>query len=531
MPDQSRKYSLPALDKNDWNRDQLVHLLKRTMFGVKQSDLAFFKNASMQEAVDKLLHPGTFNYPPPVNDYDAFGITVAPGQTWVNMPYLETESEEGGRLRSFQRWSIGLLIHQDLSIREKMVLFWHNHFATQTTISHSNFLWKHFSMLRANALGNFRNLVKEITLDCHMLRYLNGEKNTRLAPNENYGRELQELFCIGKMIHPGYTEDDVKQVARVLTGWTVNYEKGIAVFNEADHDNSDKIFSSFYGHAVIHGHNGPDAGEQELEQLLDIIFANPETARFICRKLYRWFVHYHISEETEQQVIRPLAQVLADNHFDILPVLKSLFESAHFYSDAVKGAQVKSPLDFYIGLQRELDVQFPRNEEYTINYSMWKLLLEHCEQMGQVYGNPPNVSGWPAYYQAPLFYKLWINSSTYPKRNEFSATLVDFGFNREGVQISADMTRFASQFAQPGNPEQLIRDILEILYRVKISDTSVIAVKKNTLLSGQTADHYWTTAWNEWKNDPGNSIKKNEVESRLKQLVRFIIQSPEFHLM
>lgn len=533
MPAETSTYSKYLLSSEAWNKNLLIHLLKRTMFGVKQTDLDYFASvSSVQNVIEELLQPTPFNYPPPVNDYDPFGLTIQPGQTWVHAPYQETEAEEIGRLRSFQRWSIGLLIQQDRSIREKMVLFWHNHFATQYNIGHSDFLWKHFNLLREQCLGNFRTLVKAITIDCHMLRYLNGEKNTRRAPNENYARELQELFCIGKAVNPGYTEEDVKQVARVLTGWTVDYEKGSAVFQENEHDSGDKTFSAFYGHFVIHSVAGPEAGEKELDQLIDMIFANPETPRFLCRKIYRWFAGIESdTDDKSKDVIEQMARVMTENHFEIKPVLKFLFSSAHFYGDSVMGAQIKSPLDFYIGLQRELDVQYLPESGYQINYSMWQLIIDNCETMGQVYANPPNVSGWPAYYQAPLYYKLWINTSTFPKRNEFSSTLINFGFNREGQFITADLVRFASGFSNPENPQQLIAGIIQLLYRVPVSEQSLTQLKKNTLLSGQESDHYWTEAWQAFQQEPANIVFRSQIETRLKNCLTYIVQSPEFHLM
>ena len=148
------------------------------------------------------------------------------------------------------------MINQDRSIREKMLLFWHNHFATETVdVGNGNLLYKHVNLMRTSALGNFKQLVRDITLDPAMLVYLNGRFNTATAPDENYGRELQELFTIGKESNPNYTEADVKAAAKVLTGWRVdtNLNTFPSYFTSSRHDSTNKVFSSFYNNTVITG--------------------------------------------------------------------------------------------------------------------------------------------------------------------------------------------------------------------------------------------------------------------------------------
>lgn len=509
---------------------EIVHLLKRTMFGAKKSDVDYFKKMTLPQVIDELLHPAEFSQPLPVNDFDQVGLFLPYGATWVGAPYNNAE-DDGFRIGSFKKWSLGVFINQDRSIREKMLLFWHNHFATQTDTGRCNLVWNHHKLLRDECLGNFKELTQKITLDPHMLRYLNGEENTKLAPNENYARELQELFCIGKGPGAKFTESDVRQAAKILTGWKVDLDKNTSYFKEDDHDSSDKTFSSFYSNTVVRGRSGPDAGEAELSDLLHMIFSNRETALFICRRLYRWFVYYDIDENVEKNIIEPLADLLIKNAFEIRPVLVSLLGSKHFFDTVNMGAQVKSPLDFCIGLQREFNIPYVLDKDYSINYSMLLFLIEYCSMMGQVYADPPNVSGWPAYYQSPAFYELWINTSTYPKRNEFSSTMIDYGYNREGRFFIADVVAFAKSFPDPGDPDKLISDSLELLYRITVSEDSRNKLKKETLLSGQSGDHYWTDAWKDHIADPSDMVSRNIVESRLKSLYRYIVNSPEYQLV
>ena len=220
------------------------------------------------------------------------------------------------------------------------------------------------AMLRASALGNFKALVKEVTLAPAMLRYLNGNTNTKANPNENYGRELQELFTIGKGPeiaagnYTNYTEDDVKAAARVLTGWRDLRDTRTAEFRATPHDTANKIFSSAYGGATITGRTGAD-GAKELDDLLDLIFAQAETARYICRKLYRHFVYYVIDDATEKNVIAPMADLLRKGGWEIKPVVALLLKSAHFYDAANIGCYIKTPLDVVVGTFRTLGAAVP----------------------------------------------------------------------------------------------------------------------------------------------------------------------------
>ena len=207
------------------------------------------------------------------------------------------------------------MVAQPRSIREKMVLFYSNHFVIEfDMVTVSTYVYRYNELLRANALGNFKTLTREITINSAMLKYLNGDKNTNTAPNENYGRELQELFTVGKDATglPPYTEDDVQAAARVLTGWKNDLVGGLtsangfnSYFEPTKHDVNDKLFSSFYGGVTITGQSGMN-GALEMDDLMNMIFAKDEVALNICRRLYRFFVYYEIDAATEANVIVPL---------------------------------------------------------------------------------------------------------------------------------------------------------------------------------------------------------------------------------
>jgi len=520
-----------------WDTEAIIHLLKRTMFGASLADISYFKTFTMSQAVDVLLNPTAPLPSPPVKDYDTTGAekpdtTIAPGTTWVN-EYIDDGLIQGRRIESLKKWGIGVMLNQDRSIKEKMTLFWHNHFATETSVvAEPQALYKYHTLLRNNALGNFKSLTRAITVDVAMLKYLNGFLNTNTAPDENYGRELQELFTVGKANNPNYTEDDVKAAARVLTGWRIDLPTTATTFDSSKHDTGSKQFSSFYNNTVIAGRSGPTAGDDELDDMLTMIFSKKaEVSQFIVKKIYRWFCYYTIDATAQANVIDPLAQIFQDNNWEIKPVLAALLKSEHFFDALNRGCLIKSPLDIAVTLCREFNVTFPDPEaEYQTAYYMWDFLRNETMICNQEFGDPPSVSGWPSYYQVPQFYELWINSDTLPKRNMFTDTLIGNGYTRSGKTIKIDPVAFASQLSNPGDPNVLIDDSLAVLYRVPVTDASRNTIKTNILLSGQTSDYYWTNAWNAYLANPTDSMAYQTVYTRLRDLYRYFMNLAEYQL-
>ena len=521
-----------------WTQNEVVHLLKRTMFGAKKTDVDYFLSRTMSQAVDELLTPTAPLPGPPLKNYDNTEIAggdpdlgVALGQTWVN-----TSSADGAantkRIISFKAWSVGQMINQDRSIREKLSLFWHNHFSTETTtIQNAIFVYKHHNLLRQNAVGNFKNLVKAVTIDPGMLIYLNGDFNTKSAPDENYARELQELFTLGKENSPNYSEDDVRAAARILTGWETDKLNNVTLFKEVKHDTQDKNFSSFYSNTVITGRTGPTSGDQELDALLNMIFSkSTQVSEFIVKKLYRWFVYYDIEPSTQANVIVPLAQLLRNSNWDIKPVLSTLFKSEHFFDVLSQGCQIKSPLDFVITVCREYGVVFPDATDVDTQYGMWLYIGAWAASLQQNIGDPPDVSGWKAYYQAPSFYEIWINSDTYPKRNQFTDILVYNGYTRNTKKIIIDPVAFAKVLPNPYDPNLLISDSLALLYRINVSQATRDQIKQDILLSGQTQDYYWSNAWNAYIANPADPMALQTVSNRLRDLYKYLMNLSEYHL-
>lgn len=518
--------------------NEIIHLLKRTMFGAAKADVDYFRTKTVTQAVNEILTVPAVQPSPPLKNY-ANSVTagdpdqgVAAGTTWVN-----TNTTDGGvdsqRIVTLKAWWTGLMINQNRSILEKMVLFWHNHFATETSgISRAIWCYQNNAILRKNVTGNFKQFVKDITLDTGMLRFLNGYLNTNTAPDENYGRELQELFTVGKGINnatPPYAESDVKAAAKVLTGWTVNNTTNTSYFNSPKHDVNNKQFSAFYNNTIITGRSGVN-GAMELDDMLNMIFATNEVAMFICRKLYRWFVYYDIDANTEANIITPLAQIFRNGNYEIMPVLDALLKSQHFFDVLNQGSQIKSPVDLNISLCREFGVVFPMQSDYVNAYYMWDYIRATGSNLQQNIGDPPNVAGWAPYYQAPQFSEIWINSDTYPKRNQFSDTMANNGYTRNGKNIKIDFTIFAKSLPNPGDPNALIADSVAYLFRLPLSQASMDQLKRDIILSGQTSDYYWTNAWTAYIANPNDLTNANIVKTRLRDLYQYFMKLAEYQL-
>jgi uncharacterized protein (DUF1800 family) len=490
----------------------------------------------MIQVVDELLNPTAPLPAPPVKEYVVAATTLVPdnniaaGSTWVG-DINNDGTIASYRRASFKKWWVGNLINQDRSIREKMTLFWHNHFATETNdVGNAQYVYKHHNLLRTSALGNFKTLTRNITFDPAMLVYLNGQYNTAVAPDENYAREIQELFCCGKGPDSLYTEADVKAAAKVFTGWLNNATTLTPYFTASRHDATNKTFSAFYNNTVITGSKTAAGATQEIDDFLNMIFANPEVAKYMCRRLYRWFVYYDIDDTVEQNVITPLANFLRANNYEIKPVLDVLLKSEHFYDVLSRGCMIKSPADLVIGFCRESEIVFQPDTDYFTNYGFYNYMVSWLSNMQQNIGDPPDVSGWKAYYQEPQFYEVWINSDTLPKRNQFTDTMLVSGYTYNSKKIIFDPLEYAKTFAAPGDPNAFIAELTIRLLGLDISAASKAQLKKDILLSGQSTDIYWTQAWDLYISTPTNTANTTSVRTKIRDLIKYLMNLAEYQL-
>jgi uncharacterized protein (DUF1800 family) len=513
-----------------WTLSEVKHLLRRAFCGAPKSECDYFLSQGMTASISEILTPLSSPPSAPLHVTTAYADPNVPfGQTWVNAPIDVLANPY--RKTSFRSWWIGQLLNPGRSITEKMVLFWHNHFVTELNIViDARYMYNYNALLRQYALGNFKSLTKQVTIDVAMLRYLNGALNTAAAPDENYGRELQELFTVGKDANgiPYYSETDVQNAAKVLTGYRVDAVNAVSFFDSTKHDTSDKVFSAYYGNTTIYGQTG-QAGQNELDDLLNMIFARQEVALNICRKLYRFFVYYEIDQTTEQNVIQPLAQIFISNNFEILPVLQALFSSEHFFDMANRGALIKTPVDFTVSLCRDLSVAFPGASSPSDQYSLWYRVFTQTTNMGQSVGDPPNVAGWPAYYSEPLFHELWINSTTLPARNIFSDRMLNNGYSTGSASIVIDVVNYVQTLNDPLDPNALVQELIDLHYCFDVSQT-LKDFLKSYLLSGQLNDSYWTIAWMDYTGAPTDQTYYNIVQSRLKSMFIYLLDLAEYQL-
>jgi len=307
-------------------------------------------------------------------------------------------------------------------LREKMSLFWHGHFAAKTL----NILYDQdlLNVIRENALGNFRDLLYAVSKSASMIRFLNNNQNKKEHPNENFARELMELFTVGR---GHYTETDVKESARAFTGWDANLS-GEFEFRTRQHDNGPKTFF---------GKTGNYSGEDILEILLE----QKQTAVFITTKIYRFFVNEKLNEER----INDLATCFYSDGYDIRNLLNALFTSTWFYDQENIGSQIKSPVVWMVGIRRQLPMDL-QNPEVQI-------ILERL--LGQVLFAPPNVAGWPGG-------KHWIDSSSLmlrmqvPQVIDRAEILSTIPKEDDDLMMGSHEKRFHGNLKKISNPSQAL---------------------------------------------------------------------------
>jgi uncharacterized protein (DUF1800 family) len=540
---------MPNLDtfSGNFTSKEARHLLKRTTFGVTETMVSESVSLGLSATITKLFKekplPATpLKYEPDgtgrgqVNDPD-----VKYGNPWVNAPIypdLPTTQERNrvfrARNRSLYAWSFLQMQNSGISIREKLTLFWHNHFVAENANPHREFYY--INILRQNALGNFKELTKKITIDPNMLIYLSGNQNRNTAPNENYSRELLELFTIGKGVAVGngdytnYTEEDVVQIAKVLTGWRsrwIKHEDPLnAYFTNNLHTKANKTLSHRFNNAII-----TEKGDQEYKDVIDTIFKQDECSHFIIRQFYIWFVNSEITTEIETNIIAPLAKITRDNNYDIVPALKKLFLSEHFFESVF--CMIKSPLDLMLSVTKSLMISAPTSsvkEEYDFAYIMYLAATD----LGQSIFHHPDVAGWKAYYQKPLFYKTWVNSFFLPKRLEYCKILVSGGdllINKKKYKVPplVPVLAIASSIKNSQDPNILINGLVNRLFNYNITQTQKDSLKA-VLIDG-LPDFEWTMEYTDYLADTSNITLAISVDKKLRNLISVMVQMSEFQIM
>jgi hypothetical protein len=506
------------------------HLLNRCMFGARYSEINFLVGKSASDVLDFLMQDPAQPQPPPLGVKDT-DEEVAVGTTWINTKY--NGSYRSARLYSYNNWWIGRLINQNVSLIEKMTLFWHNHFVIETdTVSNTNYNYHYNKLITDQALGNFKTLSEEMTVNVGMLQYLDGVKNVDGSPNENYARELLELFTVGKgqLIEEGnytnYTEHDIREAAKILTGWSTDANTDSSYFNSSKHDKTDKVFSDSFENQIISNNE-----ENEYKDLINMIFDQKETARYLVRKLYRWFVYFRISDDIEQNIIEPLANLFIENNFEIKPVLKTLLSSEHFFDEAYCGAMIKNPLEFTIGLLRQLEYNIPDESQLQSQYGFWNTTRTYARNQDLDIGNPPDVAGWPAWYLPPMYNELWINTATIPARSAVVKAIIYGGIRpvTGADKIYFDPFKAAYLATDPSDIDILLDTFTKILFPMAPSEAQIVELKE--ILIPGLPDFEWTAEWNKYIRNPDDENQKTAVGNSLKNLLSRICSMAEYQLI
>jgi uncharacterized protein (DUF1800 family) len=472
-----------------WTDQTLRHLLRRAMFGVP---LAQFQTAQTLGSMSAVVAQLLTDKPTPAAPGTYVGVIAPPDPGDLSQSKLlaaqDANALEQMRIAQVADWWMSLILNENLSITEHMTLLWSNHFVTGTdVVQKSPYVYTYNQTLRANALGNMKTFVKAISIDPAMLLYLNGNQNYDGTPppgtsgskgtniNENFARELQELFTLG-LFDPvsgqaNYSENDVQQAAVALTGWApTTTAPFVGTFYPNSHSTQQITFLGQPGNTmddiinIIFNYTGPGKNTRR----------GFNSAYWFCQKIYMEFVYYI----PNPQVITAMANLMLDNNWEVKPVLSALLQSDHFYSSDVQNAQLKGPVNFIASLVREFGLTFTpfsstdppwdgtsRNGNNIKIYTDPNISLSYmtlstaygAAELGQQLLQPPNVKGWPGGHN-------WISTGTFPEREVMSSILLsnppilNGGTNVKGVSIEfVSPTAWAN--AIPNSGTMTIHDI------------------------------------------------------------------------
>lgn len=480
--------------------EDVLHLYRRAGFSATMAQAKSMVGKTAAEVVDALL--GSDNEPD----------LPSPGP-WID---LATENPQGADLQTraaimsgwyvyhaaLSNWWLGHMKADNKAV-EKLALFWMSHWVSEfsfdaETVTLPQALYRQLKVLRKGRLGDMRQMALDISVDNAMVWYLGGHFNEVGKPNENYGRELLELFTTGI---GAYTEGDVREASRVLTGWKASRysdeptPNGIynTWFAAAQHDTGAKQFMGQTIAARTADNNTEyQVKHEEVFELIKIIFrVRPlEVSRFIAEKFYRYYV-YSSKTNVDAAFVAELAKVFVDSDFQIKPLVRALFTSEHFFDQALRGVQIKTPFEFLLGVQRQLGLD-------AADPMKW------MARMDQNVVDPPNVAGWPGY-------RSWISTNTYPVRRQFSDTLIR-------AMTDAQALAFIKGFADYTDVRKFVRGVIAYLLPVAVTQAREDYYVKALMA---TAPEY------EWVNIIDDA---GAAGQRLRTLLTSISKAPDFQL-
>ena len=466
-----------------WDAIRVRHLYNRIGHGCFNAVVTAGIQINPNELVDQILD-GVVNLPDPVTPY------------WSNWTYEDYNNDPNEDLYFEHKAELIRNWHKEhitSPFRAKLSRFWIDHFAAEAQVYDCNsWQWHYYDLLQKMSLGNFKDFVYQIGLSPAMLNYLNGDENIAEEPNENYARELMELFTMGE--GNGYTQNDIVEVARALTGYDMNY---CSVNVEFDIDRFDAGAKTIFGITDNFDYDG----------VVDLIFKEKavEVSHYICSKIYKHFVYDHANEE----VVLELAQLFRDSNWELLPVFKALLKSRHFYESQYINAKIKSPLDMMFQMYNAFD--FKLESEITDDHL--NNLRYYCgNNLGMDIMNPPNVAGWPGQ-------RLWINENTLTARWQGLRRFFSNSTELESVQLRLrDLALSLS--GNSADPDVITRSLLRYMGNFEPTDDLVsIAVLyfKGDIPQNYFDDGTWNLYW-------------EEAPFQIILLLEFIFKLPEYQL-
>ena len=480
--------------------------------------------------------------------------TADPDGYWLSSTELSnTFSGQTRKRRVVSSWWWYNALQQS-TLKHKLTFFLHTSFTVSKDggSGTSTFFYDHIRLLDFFAYGNIKSLTKKITFDNSMLTYLNNTTNNANNPNENYAREFLELFTIlkGPQIASGdytnYTELDVQQAAKVFSGIKTQNDRSIidedtniprGRISISNHDGTNKTFSHAFDNHTIIGGNTDVSIIGELDSFVEMVFEKDATAISFCRKLYRFFVKSEITTEVENDIILPLAIELRNNNYELLPVVKILLSSQHFFdvddsdaNDEIYGSQVKSPLQMISEISTCFNLNIPNPATNNIDFYRFFNFVHssYLVSSGLILFSPDSVAGYPAHYQSPDYDRHWFSSNTILGRYKLIESLIS-GRNNLGnnslIYAQLDIVNYVkNHITNPSDAIALITELSDLLYPESIDETRKNYFSEN-LLEGYPA-YYWSTTWEEYLNSNDSSV----VKSRLDALITAMINAAEFQL-
>jgi len=463
-----------------WSVVEVNHLYRRAAFGISPEEAKGILALTPEQAVDDLVDRA-FNLPP----------TAEPA--WASNT-TDSDFNNNDLTREFRYTMMAALHSNDL--RDRLMLFWSNHFVTELPSYRCPSYWYDYvNILQRNCLGNLKTFVYEIGLSPAMLVYLNGNQNRNDRPNENYARELYELFTLGEGL--GYTQTDIEETAKALTGYTLRNDRCAPYVFRPEHFNSDD--KTIFGRT----------GNWGYDDVIDILFDERpnEISTFIVQKLYRYFVH---TDLPDGQIIDELASDLRSSNFELEPVLRKLLKSQHFFDVYARSVIIKSPLDLLISFYNEFMMPFPElGDDYIANSMFF-----WGEQMGQKIFQPPNVAGWQ-------MDRAWINSPFLLSRWKYLEQMIKRLFNAYDKELFRNLASSLVDDPAEDNVVTISKILVDAFLPESLMSDLDYENALETFKSNVPANYFEDGTW---------TLQYPTVPLQVRNLLIHLIKQPEYQL-